>query len=172
MCKKILCSIVFLSQLCFGFANAGDATIPEAIKVPEGNNATLTVHAKGDQIFHCVLKAGVYSWKWHAPEAKLYGVQNQAVVGSHNAGPSWTYNDGSSVKAKVIQKIDAPDKAATNWLLLEATDHKREGVLARVSYIQRINTQGGVAPSIGCDANHIGSEKRVPYSADYVFFSK
>jgi Protein of unknown function (DUF3455) len=172
MCNKIVCSIVFLSQLCFGVASAGDVTIPEAIKVPEGNSAYLTVRAKGDQIFHCILKTGEYSWKWHAPEAKLYDTQNQTLVGSHGAGPSWTHKDGSSVKAKVIQKIDAPDKASAPWMLLEVTEHQRDGLLAQASYIQRVNTQGGVAPLSGCDANHLGSERRVSYSADYVFFNK
>ncbi len=152
--------------------SAGDVTIPDAIKVPNGNSAYLTLHAKGDQIFHCVLKTGAYSWKWHAPEAKLYDTQNQTLVGNHGAGPSWAYKDGSSVKAKVIQKTDAPDKADAAWLLLEVTEHKGEGLLAQASFIQRINTQGGVAPSSGCDANHLGSEKRVLYSADYALYKK
>jgi Protein of unknown function (DUF3455) len=172
MCNKIVFSIVFLAQLCFGVANSDDMAIPEAIKAPGGNSAYLTVHAKGDQIFHCVLKAGEYSWKWHAPEAKLYDTHNQALVGSHGVGPSWTHHDGSSIKAKAIQKVDAPDKSSASWLLLEVTGHQRDGVLAKASYIQRINTQGGGMPSSGCDANHLGSEKRVRYSADYVFYSK
>ncbi len=172
MCNKIVFSIVFLAQLCFGVAKAVDVAIPDAIKVPEGNSVYLTVHAKGDQIFHCVLKTGEYFWKWHAPEAKLYDVKDQALVGSHGAGPSWMHKDGSSVIAKVIQKIDAPDKASAPWLLLEVTEHQRDGELAKASYIQRISTQGGVAPSSGCDNNHLGSERWVRYSADYVFYSK
>lgn len=150
---------------------AGEVPVPEAIKVPTGNSAYLTLHAKGDQIFHCVLKTGTYNWKWHSPEAKLYDKQN-ALVGSHGAGPSWTHKDGSSINAKVIQKADAPNKADAPWLLLEVTEHKGEGILAGAAYIQRISTQGGVAPLSGCDANHLGSEKRVPYTADYSFYNK
>jgi hypothetical protein len=172
MYNKPVCSIFFLLQFFFVVVSAGDVTIPGAIEVPGGNSAYLTVHAKGDQIFHCTLKTGEYSWKWYAPEAKLYDTQNQALVGSHGAGPSWTHKDGSSVKAKGIQKIDAPDKSAAPWLLLEAIGHKGDGLLAQTSYIQRVNTQGGIAPSSGCDANHLGSEKRVPYTADYNFYRK
>ena len=170
MNNKIGFSIFFLVQFFSATVSAGDVTIPDAIKVPDGNSAYLTVYAKGDQIFHCVLKTGAYSWKWHAPEAKLYDTQNQILVGSHGAGPSWAYKDGSGVKAKGIQKTDAPEKSAAPWLLLEVTEHKGEGLLGKASFIQRINTQGGVAPSSGCDANHLGAEKRVPYNADYVFF--
>jgi Protein of unknown function (DUF3455) len=172
MYNKIVFSMFFLTQFFSAAVSAGDTAIPDAIKVPDGNSAYLTVHAKGDQIFHCVQKAGTYTWKWHAPEAKLYDTQNQTLVGSHGAGPSWAYKDGSSVKAKVAQKIDAPDKADAAWLLLEVTEHKGDGLLAQASYIQRINTQGGVAPLSACDGNHLGSEKRAPYSADYSFYNK
>jgi Protein of unknown function (DUF3455) len=172
MLKKLIFSIIFFSQLCFGVAKAGDLAILEAIKVPEGNNVYLNVHAKGDQIFYCALNAGVYSWTWQSPDAKLYDAQNKALVGSHGAGPSWTHKDGSSVKAKVIQKTDAPDKASAPWLLLEVTERKGGGLLAQTSYIQRINTHGGVSPISSCDANHLGMEKKIPYEADYTFYSK
>lgn len=172
MTKKLVFSILVFSIFFVVHVKAGENLIPEAIKVPDGNNAYLTAHAKGDQIFHCVLKAGAYSWKWHAPEAKLYGMQKQDLIGSHDAGPSWTYKDGGSITAKAVQKTDAPDKGSAQWLLLEVIKQQKAGLLAQTSFVQRINTQGGIAPTVGCDANHIGSEKRVGYSADYIFYKK
>lgn len=171
MNNKLAIIIIVLYFFSIGLVSAGAEPILEAIKAPAGNSAYLTLHAKGDQIFHCVLKTGAYNWKWHAPDAKLYDKQN-ALVGSHGAGPSWTHKDASSINAKVIQKIDAPNKTNTPWLLLEVTGHKGGGVLAQARYLQRINTQGGVAPLSGCDANHLGTEKRVPYTADYSFYNK
>jgi Protein of unknown function (DUF3455) len=171
MMNKFIFSVALFLLICHRTVMA-ETILPDALKVPDGNNLQLTLHAKGDQVFHCVLKAGEYSWKWHAPEAKLYDTQNQTEVGSHGAGPSWTYKDGSGVTAKVLQKVDAENKASAPWLLLEVTAHKGEGLLSLTRYIQRINTQGGVAPESGCDPNHLGAEKKVPYSADYVFFSK
>jgi len=170
MLNKLVFSIVLFTS-CYGLALA-DTAIPDAVKVPDGKKSLLTVHAKGDQIYLCVLDTGVYTWKWQAPDAELFDNQAQTLVGSHGAGPSWKYRDGSSAKAKVIQKADAPDKANVPWLLLEVTKHNGQGLLAQASYIQRINTQGGVSPTSGCDTNHLGSEKRVPYGADYVFYSK
>ena len=41
-----------------------------------------------------------------------------------------------------------------------------------VGFINRINTHGGLPPSSGCDANHLGTEKRVAYTADYIFYAK
>lgn len=171
MLNKLVFSIGLI-LFCYRPATAEIAAIPDAIKVPGGNKLQLTVHAKGDQIYLCILDAGVYAWKWQAPDAKLFDSQTQALVGTHGAGPSWDYRDGSSVKAKAIQKTDAPDKNSAPWLLLEVTGHKGDGLLAQASYIQRVNTQGGVAPSLACDANHLGAERRIPYSADYNFYSK
>jgi Protein of unknown function (DUF3455) len=170
MIKKVI-FLIILTLFYNRLAIAG-VTITDIIKVPIENKSKLTLHAKGDQIYLCAVEASVYAWKWQAPNANMYDTQNKSLLGTHGAGPSWTYKDGSSVKAKVIKKVDAPDKSSAPWLLLEVTDRKGNGLLASVSYIQRINTQGGISPITVCDANHLGSEKRIPYSADYLFFIK
>ena len=41
------------------------------------------------------------------------------------------------------------------------------GTLAEVAYIQRLDTDGGVAPGGSCDA---GATADIPYSADYYFY--
>jgi hypothetical protein len=56
------------------------------------------------------------------------------------------------------------------WLLIGATAHTGQGQFSKVTFVQRLNTSGGKAPAAGCDAAAVGAEKRVPYSADYVFF--
>ncbi len=45
-------------------------------------------------------------------------------------------------------------------------------MFAGVTNIQRVATQGGVAPGTGCDASNAGQEARVPYTADYYFYKK
>ena len=45
-------------------------------------------------------------------------------------------------------------------------------MLGKVTSIQRINTKGGRAPSSGCDADQLGKEVKVPYSADYYFYAR
>jgi len=45
--------------------------------------------------------------------------------------------------------------------------------LTATSYIQRINTVGGLAPAAqDCDAGTAGQQREIPYSADYVFFKE
>jgi len=43
--------------------------------------------------------------------------------------------------------------------------------MAQTTYVQRLNTAGGVAPQTGCaDATNIGATALVPYTADYFFY--
>jgi hypothetical protein len=54
---------------------------------------------------------------------------------------------------------------------LKASSHGGEpGRFSEISYVQRLSTVGGIAPSTGCDADHIGSIAQVPYTAQYVFY--
>jgi hypothetical protein len=40
------------------------------------------------------------------------------------------------------------------------------------SFIQRLNTVGGLAPSTGCDSpSNLGNLAFVPYQADYFFYT-
>ena len=39
-----------------------------------------------------------------------------------------------------------------------------------VSYIQRVATSGGVAPSSPCGMDTVGAKQWVPYQADYIFW--
>jgi hypothetical protein len=44
--------------------------------------------------------------------------------------------------------------------------------LAVATFVQRVNTVGGLAPSIGCSSpDDIGKTALVPYEADYVFYT-
>ena len=147
-----------------------DASIPEQIKPPAGSSPILTAHAKGDQIYQCTLSSSVYSWQLQAPDAKLFDAQGK-VVGSHYVGPVWEYKEGSRVVGRVLNKIDVAPDSSISWLLVEVIAHKGDGLFSEVRFINRINTHGGLSPVSGCDSNHLGTEKRVAYTADYIFYA-
>lgn len=144
--------------------------VPDIIKAPPGENVVLQVHASGSQIYMCQASGHQkYSWTLKAPEAQLTDA-NGKNVGIHSAGPTWKHNDGSEVVAKMLHRVDAPEAGSIPWLLLTATEHSGNGILSRVTTIQRINTRGG-QPSGDCDESHRGTEIKVPYSADYYFYA-
>lgn len=54
--------------------------------------------------------------------------------------------------------------------MLKAVSSDGPGIFDGVTFIQRLNTVGGVAPAEPGD--FVGELARVPYAADYVFYRK
>jgi hypothetical protein len=54
--------------------------------------------------------------------------------------------------------------------LVKANPATGMGSLQGVSYIQRVNTQGGLAPSSACGTSNEGGKEIVRYQADYIFW--
>lgn len=128
------------------------------------------VTGRGVQIYRCQQHQGVAAWVFVAPEATLYA--GEQPVGTHTAGPTWRWNDGSAVVGRLLVSQPAPERGAIPWLLLSASpaiDSAPGGTLAHVTYVRRSNTHGGLPPA-GCDARHQGAVARVPYAALYTFY--
>ena len=83
----------------------------------------------------------------------------------------WTWQDGSSIRGKVLTTTPAPEHADIPWLLLSTSPNgDTAGELTGTKFVRRTNTSGGVAPTTGCDATHTGATIRVPYTALYSFY--
>jgi hypothetical protein len=146
--------------------------VPDNIKVPDGQTVLLKALGNGVQIYDCEATAadpGKFDWSFKAPEADLTNEDGKKIA-KHYAGPTWEANDGSKVVGEVQQKAAAPRPRAIPWLLLKAKTNEGTGTFARVTYIQRVDTEGGVAPATGCDQAHVNTEARVGYSANYYFY--
>jgi hypothetical protein len=92
---------------------------------------------------------------------------------------TWVHSqDGSSVWAKLHTNGAAVvDKNAIAWLLLDAVgveDGPTGGdILAKTTFVQRVNTTGGLAPKTGCGSpGDLGNQAFIPYTADYFFYTK
>jgi len=146
--------------------------VPAKLSVPAGNKLAVEMHASGVQIYTCQPKKddpSQFEWAFKAPDARLTDLQGHDA-GHHYAGPTWEAKDGSKVIGKLEQKVDAPGTSDIPWLLLSAKSTEGNGVLGKVTFIQRLATHGGKAPAEGCDAAHVGHELRVDYSATYYFY--
>ena len=148
---------------------ASQQEVPAELQVPENERLLLQVRGKGDQIYSCSESGGKLNWVLKAPEAELTNMDGSAF-GKHFAGPSWEAKDGSRVVGKAVANVLSPDADAIPWLLITVMNRTGDGVLGKVTSIQRIHTKGGKAPASGCDAGHLGQETRVGYSADYLFY--
>lgn len=152
-------------------ASACPPGVPATLAPPATESLKQKLSAVGVQIYICnAVPAGGYAWTFLAPQANLFNDEGK-MVGTHFIGPTWQGNDGSSVvAAKVAQ---APGEAgAIPWLLLQAKSHAAEpGRFSDVTYVQRLSTVGGIAPTDACDATHnLGVVAQVPYTTDYFFY--
>jgi hypothetical protein len=159
---------------CFTPSHAGNdyraPDVPAALQVPVGNKISFRAYAVGVQIYVAIASASSatgYGWTFRAPEAVLYDADGK-MVGLHYAGPTWETDSGSKVVGSRVAGA-TPNATAIPWLLLQATSTQGPGILARTTYIQRMNTTGGLAPAIA--PIEAGQEVSVPYTAKYVSFA-
>jgi hypothetical protein len=145
--------------------------IPAALQVPDGNRLAFAFKGVGAQIYACQASADgtTQSWVFQAPDADLIGPGGR-IVGSHYKGPTWEALDGSTVVGTKLAGVTV-DATAIPWLLLQGTSHTGTGLMSGVTYIQRLNTTGGLAPTSGCDAGHVGAVANVDYTAIYAFYA-
>ena len=152
-------------------AAVDNAALPEPVRVPAGHKVRLVATGVGEITYECREKAaaaGQFEWAFVAPVATLYGRDRQNL-GKYYAGPTWEASDGSKITGK--QVAVAPSSAGNIPLQLVKTDPAMgAGSMSGVTYIQRVNTKGGVAPATTCDGAAKGSRQQVNYQADYVFY--
>ena len=170
MTRLIAACIVAMCIPVAASAQPGDPLDPRTYD-PE-SKTFLTLNASGVQRYACQANG---TWLFTDPVAALTKPAGSKAVGSHylnfaTGRPVWKFQDGSTVEA--ARKASAP--AGTGniaALLLEAkiTAAGPDGDrLARTTWVQRLNTSGGVAPAGACTP---GDTLAVPYSTDYVFWA-
>jgi len=144
--------------------------VPAVLDPPADATLQVAFAARGVQIYTCATPAagGAPAWTLKAPHAVLFkGFETAAI---HFAGPSWQAPDGSLVTGTRTASDPGPDPTAIPWLLLQAATNVGPGALSDVTWIQRLDTEGGAAPANGCDGGHVGAQVLVPYRASYFFY--
>ena len=133
------------------------------LAAPVGSVLVLHAFGIGFQVYHW----NGTTWGAPTPAATLYAdAGGTGQVATHFAGPTWQSNSGSTVVGSVANRCTV-DPASIQWLSLTAVP-SGAGIFEKVTFIQRLNTVGGSAPST--PGTVIGQEARVPYTADYYFY--
>jgi len=176
--------------------------VPAGLDVPEGNFVFLKGAATGTQNYACSPSGSGFAWVLFTPEATLFNrADNQTITHFFGPNPdprdantdprvvangtiraAWQARDTSTVWARVFppsQPSFDPKFVRPNsvpWLLLEKVG-VQEGptggdLLTRTTFIQRVNTYGGLAPATGCSQpSDVGKKAFIPYTAEYFFFT-
>lgn len=195
---KILIAVLALSAIAAILpqpAHAGQVTpppVPPNIQVPAGNEPFLVGHAVGTQDYICLPAGSGVAFKLFTPQATLFK-DNDKQISTHffspnpdengTIRPTWQDSlDTSAVWGEVKPGNASSDAnyvqpGAIPWLLVTVVG-AQNGTMGRdlmvgTTYIQRLNTSGGVAPTTGCSSPaNIGVQAFVPYAADYFFFRR
>lgn len=164
---------VLLMVAGVAFANPGvrpdqplelPSPVCDKLQVPAGNELAFRMYARGVQIY----RWSGSSWQFVAPSATLFADPGyNAQVGIHYKGPIWESNTGSSVKAVKIREC-SPEPDAIPWLLLQANSTNGPGVFSSVTFVHRVYTTGGNAPSYNGSTE--GESVEVQYTAVYYFY--
>jgi Protein of unknown function (DUF3455) len=169
--------------------------VPPDLQVdPAKNEAFLEGHGIGTQNYICLPTDDGFQFLLFTPEATLFDSVDGKQVITHFFSVNPSPSDGGKIRAtwqhskdtstvwggKAIPSTDpafvAPDAIA--WLLLPMAGVKNgpkpgDNTLSVTTFIQRVNTSKGLAPSQGCaDSNDIGNKAFVPYTTDYFFYRK
>ncbi|MGH9893251.1 MAG: DUF3455 domain-containing protein, partial [bacterium] len=158
------------------------------LEVPPGNEAFLVGYAVGTQNYVCLPSGPGFAWVLFGPQATLFNDDEKQLI-THFLSPNpdeagapratWQHSrDTSTVWAIKIDESSDPAFVAPGaipWFLLEtvgAQDGPTGGdKLSETTFIQRLNTAGGVKPGSGCtQSTDVGKKALVPYTTDYFFY--
>jgi hypothetical protein len=182
--RKAAVAAVAMAGLIVGVAtqqaSASAAPAPAAALIaPAAAVAdTLVPPAPARELFSVRVLSGVQTYVcgssgvWSTASIPSAVLGNARPVIHHATGPSWSWlADGSAVTA--TKEASVAVTGSIPELLLKVAAHSGPaGVMSRVTYIQRLATSGGVAPTTACtpgtDAAPVSIA--VPYGATYAFW--
>jgi hypothetical protein len=148
------------------------AMLPAPVQVPAGNKVAMETIGAGDITYECKAKAGApgqFEWTFVGPDAKLMDRAGKQVGKYYGPPATWENMDGSKVTA--TQVAVAPAMAGSiPFQLVKANPAMGSGAMTGTTYIQRVATQGGVAPATACGMANTGAKEVVKYQADYIFY--
>ncbi len=175
-------------------ARADRVTPPDApanIQV-QGGTPFLVGHGVGTQNYVCVPSGAGFKFVLFTPQATLFGDNEKQII-THYFSPN--PDEGGTIRATWQDSHDTSTvwalatAMATNstdpnfvqpgavaWLKLQVVGSQTGPIgsnkLTSTTFIQRVHTSGGLAPSTGCDSSaDVGHEAFVPYTADYFFYT-
>jgi predicted small lipoprotein YifL len=148
------------------------ASLPDSVKVPTGHQVAMETVGAGDISYECRAKVnapGQHEWVFVGPDARLTDRGGKQVGKYYGPPATWESMDGSRLTG--TQVAVAPNGTGNiPFQLVKANPAMGSGAMQGVSYIQRVATQGGVAPAMPCGASSVGQKQVVKYQADYIFY--
>ena len=169
--------------------------VPDGLEVEAGNEPFLLGRGVGTQNYVCSpcdptklnCPLGV-AFTLFTPQATLFNDQEEQLI-THFSSPNPVENgiirvtwqdsrDTSTVWASLVKAVTVRADSIP-WVLLNVKDTGTQAGptggdrLTKTTFIQRLNTIGGLAPADGClSSMDLGHQAFVHYTADYFFYKQ
>jgi len=167
--------------------------VPTNLQVPVGNSVYRVGHATGTQDYVCLpcpatsptCTASGFIWTFFGPQATLFDDDDEQII-THFLSPNpdeggtpratWQDSrDTSAVWAFAPSANQFVVLGAIPWLRLQVVGTQSGPTggdrLTATTFIQRLETAGGITPTTGCSAAAaVGKTALVSYEADYFFY--
>ena len=170
--KRTILSLLVLAAVPAVAAISPPGGLAPGLRASAAEEAAFVLSANGVHIYQCKMvdANGRFGWVFTNPDATLY--ENGRSVATLKTPNLWeSLSDRSSVSG-VVRGTQAAGGGNLPWFAMNAQPIGDSGMFAGVTSIQRVNTQGGVAPAGGCGPAADGAESRVAFSADYYFYKR
>ncbi len=149
------------------------ASLPAAVQVPAGHRMVLHTVGVGEITYECRAKAntaGAFEWVFVGPQATLQSREGKPLGRYFGPPATWAAADGSVVTGAQVAVSPAAPGSIPLQLVKANPATGAQGAMTGTSFIQRVATVGGVAPSRTCDAGSLSQREIVKYQADYLFW--
>lgn len=181
----------FVALFCLVLLNMNTCNgVTPSLEPPRGNSLKLKSRTyEGKYVYQCKngtwvpvsasamlvnisdskISLGNYSLEYSAAEPKLVGTW---YLRNDDADAAESGSVTSIVAGNEIASMSGSDSGSIKQVIAEASFHKSFGAAYRVSYIQRLNTKGGLPPpnkSKYCSEN---SPVIVPFEAEFWFYTQ
>lgn len=148
------------------------ADLPTAVQVPAGNVVAMHTYGVGKVIYECRDDAkmpGKTAWTFAGPDAALNDKSGKQVGKYFGPPATWQAMDGSKITGTQVA-VAPSNPTSLPYQLVKANPAMGSGAMTGVTYVQRTNLTGGIAPNSACTPANKGAKQDVQYKADYLFW--
>ncbi|MEO7393160.1 MAG: DUF3455 domain-containing protein [Ramlibacter sp.] len=150
------------------------AELPAEVRVPAGHKPVLQLKGAGDIVWICDFKGpptdNKYEWTIMQPDAKLLDRDGKQVGRLVGKPAEFDYWAGSTVIGASVATAPAGAGNLALELLKAEPARGNHDAFKGTTFIQRVATRGGAAPSQECSWMNHRQSRNVKYEANYVFY--
>jgi hypothetical protein len=170
-----LCAVSLLAG-CAGTPGRPEfdqSKLPANLQVPAGHRAALMLVGSGDVVYECHptgQATGQYAWRFTRPDARLLDAGGKQVGRYFGPPATWDHWAGSRVTGRELATAPGGEGNLPLQLVQAEPATGSHDALRGTTYIQRVNTKGGAAPTKDCGPMNMREAQPIKYQADYIFY--